>query len=599
MDYFKIEQPTPLKIPIVAILMVKNEETNIERTIRSCVGFDGVYIFDTGSTDATIDVAVKTCKSMGLKHNVLQGTFVNFYISRNTLIDHVAKDKSLFGDVLKWMILFDANDELQGSKSLRKFLSKVGEYMNIVDQKSGNVVKVATDAIYLRQRWQNTPGSFMNFKNQRCLRSDTPVRFEYVVHEVVVNQLNKEALIGKDTAGRSKTDASTVILMNKNKEMYARIPLYAPDDIIMYQDRALDTTMSSQRRWARDKKMLQREYDALGPGKRDPRYIFYLAQTCKCLDLIDASIAYYTERFHIKSGFTEEIYVSAYEIGCMTIGKIRDYMLSHPDEMSTLNTVTNSTNKIVDLTFTTVGTYIRDMTYFLLEAERLDARVEPLVQLGSWFLQHKFAVLALMCGLHAESLPLPNVLLWYTEENYTHTRYRLTALACLNLGLRSRGLESAKKAFAVSKSRDDIVVINALNALLKPREDGYVYLDDVEKTEKCHSKIQNVNESFYNSVKEYVSKLLDDFKTPFNNVEKEKNSDRRNRFEKFVAQRIEMWRKIQFILIELMKLNEMDTFPLKTLHEFHEQRHETEMSKMYGRMLSIIPDTVCTFSVHL
>ena len=60
---------------IAAILMVKNEEKNIEKTLKSVVGqVDCIVIYDTGSTDETVNIIKKfsEIQKINLKNNKLK-----------------------------------------------------------------------------------------------------------------------------------------------------------------------------------------------------------------------------------------------------------------------------------------------------------------------------------------------------------------------------------------------------------------------------------------------------------------------------------------------------------------------------------------------
>jgi glycosyltransferase involved in cell wall biosynthesis len=107
-------------VRIVCIMMVKNESTNIERSIASVKDLDGLVLFDTGSTDDTIEKTRALCKSHNLPFYLLQGEFEDFSKSRNKLIDYA---QSL--NISDWMILLDANDELQNVPKLREYLGTV------------------------------------------------------------------------------------------------------------------------------------------------------------------------------------------------------------------------------------------------------------------------------------------------------------------------------------------------------------------------------------------------------------------------------------------------------------------------------------------
>ena len=406
-------------VELFGIMMVKNESTNIERSIRSCKGLDGMYIYDTGSTDDTIEVTKRCCAENGLKCSIITGQFVNFCVSRNILVDHARDDTTISKNKVKWLVLLDANDELQGGEKLKNFVQTLKDetrfmfktkYENLkattVDQLfdnsvasieelrasasgSGEALQILfrRDGVYLRQRWKTDDGSFTMFKNIRCIRSDTQLRFAYVVHEVLIDQTQ------------------------------LRLNIYAGDDVIMYQDRSLDTTMSSERRWIRDRKMLQKEIDK-SKGLPDTRYVHYLAQTLKCLGMFNESAVRYRQRYNMLGGFQEEIFVSAFEVGKIYFAQFADNankFFQFKDDRQTVH------NHIL---------------FFLLEACRLDMRVEPLMFLVNYYaLLYKncfdktksrgVARIMDMLLLHSLKIKYPlHILLWYDEPDYRTHRYQ-------------------------------------------------------------------------------------------------------------------------------------------------------------------------------
>jgi glycosyltransferase involved in cell wall biosynthesis len=466
---------------------------------------DGVFLYDTGSTDRTIQVAKETCKHLGLKLNVLEGTFVNFAVSRNVLFDHIAtfnteksretmmsepvgknsaiaerlrkkleekrkeeaaRDTKKSNDSVpigvKWLILLDANDELQGMDDLRKYLNGVRDEYDEV----GNVVKLR-DVVYIRQRWRTNGDNFTNFKNQRCVRSDSTMRYSYVVHEVLLdseckcnkcgfaeiqilkspNPLDTNFYIGcprceityfkdgKKVSGRYE------FCVGPNHPVKPRDMIFAPDSVVIFQDRTLDTTMSSERRFARDRMMLQEQYDMWPYGKKDSRYTFYLAQTYKCLGDTQSSLKYYTERYHIKSGFQEEIYVSAWEIARILYQHYMDGIRPAPKYKALLTIKTQeereaelNSRKPVPLSNVERNRARCDYIFYIFEVMRLDTRVEPLVHIAEVFMKDHLYEAAYMFSRFSLMLRKPEVLLWYEEQDYKARRYLLHSIICDALG---------------------------------------------------------------------------------------------------------------------------------------------------------------------
>ncbi len=88
----------PGKIPFLsACLMVKNEEQNIERCLKSIINVvDEIVVIDTGSTDRTMKIAL----SYGAR--IFEHPWENnFSLHRNQSIDHAQGE---------WVLIIDADE---------------------------------------------------------------------------------------------------------------------------------------------------------------------------------------------------------------------------------------------------------------------------------------------------------------------------------------------------------------------------------------------------------------------------------------------------------------------------------------------------------
>src|SRR5258707_10172559 len=80
---------------LVVVLMVKNEETVMRATLQPFVdgGVDSFFIFDTGSTDNTIEVTEQFFAEHGITQvYIAQEPFIDFATSRNRALD-LAQEK--------------------------------------------------------------------------------------------------------------------------------------------------------------------------------------------------------------------------------------------------------------------------------------------------------------------------------------------------------------------------------------------------------------------------------------------------------------------------------------------------------------------------
>jgi glycosyltransferase involved in cell wall biosynthesis len=492
-------------VKIVCIMMVKNESTNIERSIVSVKDLDGLVLFDTGSTDDTIEKTKELCKSHNLPFYLLQGEFEDFSKSRNKLIEYA---QSL--NISDWMILLDANDELQNVPKLREYLGTVKdlplppldyakamfvnyiidtisvrgtsetptlqeiltqakakaqvylfgkvsyeESINLVNGLEAEILRIAVsgpralysinrcvdhvtrDVIYLKQKWKIAENNYLEFKNHRCIRSDTTMRYTGVVHECLVES-------------------------NPNKQVARANEIL--DDVIVYQDRLLDTTMSSERRWIRDKKLLQREYNK---KVVDPRTIFYYAQTCKCLKEHSLSKKLYEERYSINEGFQEERYVAAYECGMATYFESKEEFVPPPEA--------SNPKKKVDVEFLRKHFengrrhLFEEAQTWMLRAFEHSQRAEPILVLAKHYCEKKQWHIAHMYSSMACKIPEPkDALLWYNSQVYTYDRWHINSLTSYHTKNYQEAITSCEKAIEARNEQSDVNNLAHFKTLVTP-----------------------------------------------------------------------------------------------------------------------------------
>lgn len=103
-----------------ALIMVKNEEVSIRQTIQSLKNVvSDVIVFDTGSTDKTIDIIKATCLKNNQTLHLKISTFKTFPESRNESIE--------FAETVdvENLIMLDAGDEFECDISISEWLSIV------------------------------------------------------------------------------------------------------------------------------------------------------------------------------------------------------------------------------------------------------------------------------------------------------------------------------------------------------------------------------------------------------------------------------------------------------------------------------------------
>jgi glycosyltransferase involved in cell wall biosynthesis len=252
-------------IHIAVLMMVKNEKKRLHVTLNSIKDFaDSLIIFDTGSTDETIQILKDFSNTSGIPLRLKEGEFVDFSTSRNISLDFA----DTFEDV-NFILLLDTNDELKGGDELRKFA--ISE------------INTETTAYLVAQEWWS--GQYDKYYNMRFIKARKGWRYKGVVHEWLKN--TKEEEEGKGT---------NVIRISS--------------DIKLYQDRTQDDDKSSKR-FIRDKKLL---LDELKVDPLEPRTLFYLAQTFSCLREFEDSFYYYKIRSTVE-GFQEEKFHAYFRAG--------------------------------------------------------------------------------------------------------------------------------------------------------------------------------------------------------------------------------------------------------------------------------------------
>jgi len=251
-----------MTVHIAALIMVKNEHKRLHITLNSIKNFvNSLIVFDTGSTDNTVDICKEFSEKNNMPLHLKQGEFINFCVSRNESLD--------FGDLFSevdYFLLLDTNDELRNGGELRKFAEE-----NMNSEKT---------AFLISQEWWS--GSLTKYYNSRLMKSRSGWRFVGVVHEYLNHPDNKDdCLLGR-----------------------------APDHIVLYQDRTQDDDKTSKR-FIRDEKLLKEEYLK---DPTEPRTVFYLAQTYSCLNDQENAYYYYKLRTTL-IGFYEERYQASFLCG--------------------------------------------------------------------------------------------------------------------------------------------------------------------------------------------------------------------------------------------------------------------------------------------
>lgn len=256
----KIDSPNnPL---LVVVLMVKNEANVIVDTLHPFLegGVDSFFIFDTGSTDATIQLATDffTQEQARLVKTVIaQEPFIDFATSRNRALElaHQQFPNAAF------MVMPDAEWYIEHADKLLEFC------------KNNLHTKHPSYGIKIRD-------ANLEFYVERLIRCGTNSHFAGAVHECITNG--------------SAINVSEPVCFDRR-----------------VSDEGYKKTAN---RFKRDLDLLLKDYTQ---NPNNPRTVFYLAQTYECLGDQEMAYKMYAHRITLP-GWDEENYVALYRLAKLT-----------------------------------------------------------------------------------------------------------------------------------------------------------------------------------------------------------------------------------------------------------------------------------------
>lgn len=243
----------PNKDLLVAVLMVKNEAAVMASTLQPLVqaGIESFFIFDTGSTDQTIENTQKFfTEHSHCTYTIASEPFIDFATSRNKALDLAEQ----FFPNAQFMLMLDAEWHLVNGNLLLDFCKKAIH---------------ETEPVYLIRIV-----SGIDFYTSRLIRCKKGSRFAGVVHECI--------------AAAAKVNPDVYFELHTTH--------YGAE--------------KSRLRWQRDKKLL---FDAFKKNPYDSRSLFYLAQTCECLGQHEEALQWYEARLSLP-GWDEENFITMYRI---------------------------------------------------------------------------------------------------------------------------------------------------------------------------------------------------------------------------------------------------------------------------------------------
>lgn len=246
------QAPVLKKDPLLVVaLMIKNEAPVIDYTLTPMVqgGIDSFLIFDTGSTDDTIEKVRQFFSAHNITNYAIeQENFVDFATSRNRALDLVDKH---FPEAT-FIMMPDAEWLLRNGAELLKFCERNKEDCH---------------ASYLIRMVRNGQ---LEYYVDRLMRRESYCRFKSPVHEYLESP--------------SVMSVPAGIFFEWNSTQYG-------DD-------------KSRKRWARDLGFLLKAY---AENPTDARTSFYLGQTYACLGDFENALRFYELRSKLPS-WEEENY---------------------------------------------------------------------------------------------------------------------------------------------------------------------------------------------------------------------------------------------------------------------------------------------------
>lgn len=243
---------------IASILMVKDESISIQSTLSSLLnaGIQDFVIYDTGSTDNTIDLAKSFCAANKLRSYIYQEHFVDFSTSRNRALELA---EQCFANI-PFFLMPDAEWLLHNGSELIEFCKQE---------------KYSDTPLYLIKIKMNA----MVFSVARLFRTAKHIRFRGVVHEV--------------------------------PEIIAQVVVSDP---VYFEVKASKKGIEkTHRRWKQDVLLLSKEHER---NPLDPRTTFYLAQTYECLNDLENAYRFYQKREQLV-GWDEENFITLFRLGCL------------------------------------------------------------------------------------------------------------------------------------------------------------------------------------------------------------------------------------------------------------------------------------------
>lgn len=238
------------KAVVGLVMIVKDEECNIERALRSAIPFISSWVIvDTGSTDGTKSIIERVMAEAGIAGCLYDRPWVNFGHNRSEAL-------SLCDGVMEWAIMLDADDNLTGPAVPAALWSRTD-----VD---GFVMRVQHGAI--------------RHHRIQVFRTRLGWAYEGVVHETPICRNKKPIVVG-----------------------------LLPVETYM-ETRCEGVRSRNSRKYIDDAELLERQVP------RDARTVFYIAQSYRDAGQKERALMYYKQYVHMEGSIAADRYLAIVNI---------------------------------------------------------------------------------------------------------------------------------------------------------------------------------------------------------------------------------------------------------------------------------------------
>lgn len=237
------------------LFMVKDAGPDFKDVLLSNIPYaDKLTVLDTGSTDGTQDTIRSIFKSHDIDGCLYERKWKNFRDNRNELLD-------LAGDGYSFNVMLDDTYTINGR--LREFL-----------QLASSDIAADSYSLFIKD-------DFYTYGSNRVTIPSMKLRYVYPVHEII----------------------------EKNKTF--QIP-FTYSNITDRSSPYMATRTSNRKKT--DLVLLMEEYNRT----KNPRQLYYIAETYMCMSNMECALEWYTKRSESSDGFGEEIQDSLYKIATIS-----------------------------------------------------------------------------------------------------------------------------------------------------------------------------------------------------------------------------------------------------------------------------------------